>query len=97
MECMYDEKTVQSLPKFYFSEVLSLSANLKHYCSTTEFLKLPKKLSFHTLKKNALVYDGCCQSADDEHVDREQHFPGQGPSKRDAPLPAPRLESEKKN
>lgn len=51
MECMYDEKTVQSLPKFYFSEVLSLSANLKHYCSTTEFLKLPKKLSFHTLKK----------------------------------------------
>ena len=40
IQLIYGEKTLQRLPRFKFSKVLSLSANEKHFSNTTESLKL---------------------------------------------------------
>ena len=40
IQLIYDEKTLQSLPRFKFSKAFSLSINDKHFSNTTEPLKL---------------------------------------------------------
>ena len=44
MQLTYGGKTNQSLPKFEFPVIFSLSANPKHYSNTGESIKLVKKI-----------------------------------------------------
>ena len=40
MQLIYGDKTNQSLPRYQFPKVFSLSVNLKHYSNEKESLKL---------------------------------------------------------